>query len=107
MNRPPKLGRGAPSARGTGDDCTAVGQDDFIVKAPSISLLRGGGAIHGIGEKFAANPVTGTGSMTLPICTSPGRPGKDLAATGAVRLSCSRPKFAEARQRQKAFFLIT
>ncbi|HKQ72419.1 MAG TPA: hypothetical protein VJ810_01730 [Blastocatellia bacterium] len=28
---------------------------------PSISLPKGGGAIRGIGEKFAANPVTGTG----------------------------------------------
>ena len=26
-----------------------------------------------IGEKFAANPVTGTGSLTIPIATSPGR----------------------------------
>jgi RHS repeat-associated protein len=42
---------------------------------PSISLPKGGGAIKGIGEKFAANPVTGTGSMTVPIATSPGRSG--------------------------------
>src|SRR5207248_5931947 len=42
---------------------------------PSISLPKGGGAIRGIGEKFAANPVTGTGSMTVPIATSPGRSG--------------------------------
>jgi hypothetical protein len=42
---------------------------------PTISLPRGGGAIRGIGEKFAANPVTGTGSMTVPIPTSPGRSG--------------------------------
>src|SRR5947209_10543666 len=40
---------------------------------PSISLPKGGGAIRGIGEKFTANPVTGTGSMTVPIATSPGR----------------------------------
>jgi RHS repeat-associated protein len=43
--------------------------------APSISLPKGGGAIRGIGEKFASNPVTGTGSMTVPIATSPGRSG--------------------------------
>ena len=43
--------------------------------APTISLPKGGGAIRGIGEKFAANPVTGTGSMTVPIATSPGRSG--------------------------------
>jgi RHS repeat-associated protein len=45
------------------------------VSAPSISLPKGGGAIRGIGEKFAANPVTGTGSMTVPIAASPGRSG--------------------------------
>ena len=42
---------------------------------PSISLPKGGGAIRGMGEKFAANPVTGTGSMSVPITTSPGRSG--------------------------------
>jgi RHS repeat-associated protein len=50
-------------------------KESFQVSAPSISLLKGGGAIKGIGEKFAANPVTGTGSMTVPIATSPGRSG--------------------------------
>jgi hypothetical protein len=43
--------------------------------APSINLPRGGDAIRGIGEKFGANPVTGTASMTVPIATSPGRSG--------------------------------
>jgi hypothetical protein len=28
-----------------------------------------------MGEKFAANPVMGTGSMTVPLVTSPGRSG--------------------------------
>jgi hypothetical protein len=42
---------------------------------PSISLPKGGGAIRGIDEKFSANPVTGTGSMTVSIATSPGRAG--------------------------------
>lgn len=46
-----------------------------VSSAPSISLPKGGGAIRGIGEKFGANPVTGTGSMTVPIATSPGRSG--------------------------------
>jgi uncharacterized membrane protein len=46
-----------------------------INQAPSIVLPKGGGAIRGIGEKFATNPVTGTGSMTVPIATSPGRSG--------------------------------
>jgi RHS repeat-associated protein len=42
---------------------------------PQPSLPKGGGAIRGIGEKFAAQPATGTGSMTVPIPTSPGRAG--------------------------------
>src|SRR5262245_54848188 len=42
---------------------------------PSISLPKGGGAIRGIGEKFAANPVTGTGSFTVPIALTAGRSG--------------------------------
>jgi len=45
------------------------------LSAPSISLPKGGGAIRGIGEKFATNPVTGTGSLTVPINVSPGRSG--------------------------------
>ena len=45
------------------------------ITAPTISLPKGGGAIRGMGEKFAANPVTGTGSMTVPIATSRGRAG--------------------------------
>jgi len=46
------------------------GKESFQVSAPSISLPKGGGTIRGIGEKFGANPVTGTGSMTVPIATS-------------------------------------
>src|SRR5208337_936026 len=42
---------------------------------PVLSLPKGGGAIRGVGEKFAANPVTGTASLTVPIFTSPGRSG--------------------------------
>jgi Salmonella virulence plasmid 65kDa B protein len=48
------------------------------VSAPAITLPKGGGAIHGMGEKFAANPVTGTGIMVLLIATSPGRSGFGL-----------------------------
>jgi len=48
---------------------------EFQTRAPAISLPKGGGAVRGIGENFAANPVTGTGSMSVPIFTSPGRSG--------------------------------
>lgn len=44
---------------------------------PAISLLKGGGAIRSMAVKFAANPVTGTGSLTVPILTSPTRSGID------------------------------
>jgi RHS repeat-associated protein len=48
---------------------------------PSIALPKGGGAIRSIGEKFAANPVTGTATMSVPIGASPARSGQqpDLA----------------------------
>ena len=49
--------------------------DKNSASLPSVSLPKGGGAIRGIGEKFAANPVTGTGSITVPIAVSPGRSG--------------------------------
>ncbi|WP_088242015.1 SpvB/TcaC N-terminal domain-containing protein [Calothrix rhizosoleniae] len=42
---------------------------------PTVSLPKGGGAIKGMGEKFTANPVTGTGSMSVPIAVTPGRSG--------------------------------
>ena len=48
-------------------------EDSIAVAVPSPTLPKGGGAIRGIGEKFSANPVTGTGSMSVPVATSPGR----------------------------------
>jgi RHS repeat-associated protein len=50
-------------------------KDPITLSAPKIELPKGGGAIRGMGEKFAANPVTGTGAMSVPIATSPGRSG--------------------------------
>lgn len=61
------------------DSQTTQAEDSqFWVTAPQLSLPKGGGAIRGIGEKFAANPVTGTGSLTIPIATTPGRNGFGL-----------------------------
>lgn len=57
------------------DEKGGMAEKSFGVAAPSLSLPKGGGAIKGIGEKFAANPVTGTGSMTIPLSISPGRSG--------------------------------
>ena len=57
-------------------ETTTSGSDGQPAPAtPSISLPKGGGAIRGMGEKFAANPITGTGSMSIPLATSPGRAG--------------------------------
>ena len=47
--------------------------------APTISLPKGGGAIRGMGEKFSANPVTG--SLSVPIACSTGR-GRCLLRDG-------------------------
>ena len=74
----PMSGTGQPRSEGRamqaswGDSSQA---QTHLIQPPSISLPKGGGAIRGMGEKFAANPVTGTGSMTVPIATSPGRSG--------------------------------
>src|SRR5262245_15721726 len=64
-------------AEGQGDNRTNANTADgsFAVSAPTISLPKSGGAIRGMGEKFAANPATGTGSLAVPIATSPGRSG--------------------------------
>src|SRR5574341_2561475 len=40
-----------------------------------ISLPKGGGAQHGIGEKFSPDLHTGTGNFTVPIALPPGRNG--------------------------------
>ena len=70
-----------PSIRPTQEkesDSAATGQPsgNGLFAPPSFPPpTGGGGAIHGIGEKFGANPVTGTGSMAVPIAISPGRSG--------------------------------
>ena len=69
----PGVAKGGGNAAQAGNASSA--EKSFQVQAPSVSLPKGGGAIRGMGEKFAANPVTGTGSMTVPIATSPGRSG--------------------------------
>lgn len=69
-------GRGEERTAAAGDASSANSNaGPPLNSAPSISLPKGGGAIRGIGEKFAANPVTGTGSMTVPIAVTPGRSG--------------------------------
>lgn len=64
-----------PEAKGNETGTQNTPEKSFQISPPAITLPKGGGAIRGIGEKFAANPVTGTGSMSVPISTSPGRSG--------------------------------
>jgi RHS repeat-associated protein len=64
-----------PSSRSSVQSTDGKKDDSYFAAPPAISLPKGGGAIKGMGEKFAANPVTGTGSMTVPIATTPGRSG--------------------------------
>ncbi len=40
-----------------------------------ISLPNGGGALHGVGEKFSPDLHTGTGNFTIPLTLPPGRNG--------------------------------
>ncbi len=54
-------------ASGEKNETTPAGKQSFV------NLPKGGGAIHGMGEKFQANPVTGTGSYTVPLTISAGR----------------------------------
>jgi hypothetical protein len=46
-------------------------------RAPAqiISLPQGGGALQGLGEKFAPDLQTGTGNFSVPIAVPPGRNG--------------------------------
>jgi len=62
-----------PGSPGSAGPQAPEGASEF--KAPTISLPKGGGAIRGIDEKFAANPVTGAAALTLPIPISKGRAG--------------------------------
>src|SRR5262249_36956641 len=40
-----------------------------------LSLPRGGGSMHGIGETFSPDLHTGTGNFTIPIALPKGRRG--------------------------------
>jgi RHS repeat-associated protein len=64
-----------PNNSGTDHDRSKELEPKFRIETPQLNLPKGGGAIRGIGEKFAANPATGTGSLTVPIYASRGRSG--------------------------------
>lgn len=58
-----------------GDTKDQNNKENNSFAAPSLSLPKGGGAVRGIGEKFAVNPATGTASFTIPVPLSPARNG--------------------------------
>ena len=64
---------GSGTDSGNGPDGPGTKPTPFT--PPQIGLPKGGGAIRGIDEKFAANPVTGTGSLSVALALSPGRSG--------------------------------
>ena len=75
-------GRDGPAQSGTSERVNS-GRTAPGLQIPTLTLPKGGGAIRGIGEKFTANPVTGTGSWRVPLPMSPGRAGftPDVALT--------------------------
>jgi RHS repeat-associated protein len=72
--RAPDFGQASRASSGAPNDASKEGGAPPS-PLPTLSLPKGGGAIRGIGEKFAVNPATGTGSLTVPIAASPGRSG--------------------------------
>jgi RHS repeat-associated protein len=69
------VGRTAPP----GARAPSPESDDFLVKAPAVSLPKGGGALRSIGETFQANPATGTASLSLPLALTAARGAPALA----------------------------
>ncbi|NCU35448.1 toxin [Candidatus Falkowbacteria bacterium] len=71
-------GAKAPMQQQAGRESSASGASGIKntnASDPLVQLPKGGGAIKGIGEKFQANPLTGTASITVPISISAGRAG--------------------------------
>jgi hypothetical protein len=67
-------------------------------RAPSMCLPEGGGTLRGMGEKFVAHPITGTGSMTAHNRgTSPNYVGLPMrnCTHGRVRREALRTLLAE------------
>ncbi|MEU7825751.1 SpvB/TcaC N-terminal domain-containing protein [Catellatospora sp. NPDC049133] len=72
---PPAQRSGEPAAPAGPVSGAGPSGGEGAVGLPTINLPQGGGAVRGLGEKFAANPVTGTGSLSVPLHLSKGRAG--------------------------------
>src|SRR4028118_518668 len=57
------------------DNQKAETDKSYFSPPPAVSLPKGGGAIKRMGEKFDANPVMRTGSISVSIATTPSRSG--------------------------------
>jgi RHS repeat-associated protein len=81
--RPPLGPASSDKAPASDPPAPRVGSGTGPATPPVPSLPKGGGSIRGIGEKFSANPVTGTASLQVPLAVSPGRAGfqPDLSLT--------------------------
>ncbi|MBV1860932.1 MAG: hypothetical protein KUG77_21125, partial [Nannocystaceae bacterium] len=64
------FGGGVSAGLGGPDLSQDPGQDSL---APSLDLPKGGGALRGIGETFDVNTFTGSGSLSIPVVSSPSR----------------------------------
>jgi len=72
----PEDSRAAPWSAATASPPARLADDtSFRISPPSISLPKGGGAIRGVGEKFAASPVTGSAGFSVSLPVSLGRGG--------------------------------
>jgi len=69
----------APSASGSLGGSPPPTQPVWSQPAPNAVAAQGRWRASRIGEKLTTNAATGTGSFTVPIATSPGRAGFELA----------------------------
>jgi hypothetical protein len=72
---PIEAGHGSPRHEIVGGNADSPQRQNVIDLLAGVTLLKGGGAIRGIGEKFSVNAATGTASMSVPLPLSPGRSG--------------------------------
>lgn len=85
----------APAAGGASRSASTAGTASASRSQTVLSLPSGGGALRGIGEKFATNPATGTCSFSIPLPLSPARgarpadPDKGQEATLGFALELS------------------
>lgn len=99
-----RISEGSPSAaRRRGPRANARRGEPWV---PRVELPKGDGAISGVGETFEANAFTGSGSMSVPLVSSPSRGAPSLSLTyahallvDALAMACSRRARAPSASR--------